>query len=144
MMKEAKALGTLTAGLLARKGEARPAMRPADEDQLGWNDMGVASRPRIAFGAGVAGEPPAVVRQQLELGERFATAGAAVRPRKVRSRAKGLDDGRKAAFTLRLDADRHHKLRLACALSGRSAQTIVADALDAFLGDLPASSDNQD
>jgi hypothetical protein len=44
---------------------------------------------------------------------------------------------RKAAFTLRLDAQRHLKLRLACAITGRSAQQIVTKALDDFLNDLP-------
>jgi hypothetical protein len=43
----------------------------------------------------------------------------------------------KAAFTLRLDADRHLKLRLACAVSHRSAQQLVTEALDVFLGSLP-------
>ena len=39
----------------------------------------------------------------------------------------------KAAFTLRLDAKRHLKLRLACAVNGRSAQQLVTDALDHLL-----------
>ncbi len=43
----------------------------------------------------------------------------------------------KAAFTLRLDADRHLKLRLACAVNNRSAQMLVTDALDAFLDAMP-------
>jgi hypothetical protein len=43
----------------------------------------------------------------------------------------------KAAFTLRLDPDRHLKLRLACALSRRSAQQLVTEALDDFLDSLP-------
>jgi hypothetical protein len=43
----------------------------------------------------------------------------------------------KAAFTLRLDPERHLKLRLACALNGRSAQLLVTDALDLFLGGMP-------
>jgi hypothetical protein len=43
----------------------------------------------------------------------------------------------KAAFTLRLDNDRHLKLRLACAVSNRSAQMIVTEALDAFLDSIP-------
>jgi hypothetical protein len=43
----------------------------------------------------------------------------------------------KAAFTLRLDPDRHLKLRLACALSRRSAQLLVTEALDNFLDSLP-------
>jgi hypothetical protein len=43
----------------------------------------------------------------------------------------------KAAFTLRLDPDRHLKLRLACAVGGRSAQQLVTDALDRLLGQMP-------
>ncbi len=43
----------------------------------------------------------------------------------------------KAAFTLRLDNDRHLKLRLACAVSNRSAQMLVTEALDALLDSMP-------
>lgn len=43
----------------------------------------------------------------------------------------------KAAFTLRVDPERHLKLRLACAISNRSAQQIVTEALDNFLNQLP-------
>jgi hypothetical protein len=43
----------------------------------------------------------------------------------------------KAAFTLRLDPSRHLKLRLACAVNGRSAQQIVTDALDGLLSNMP-------
>jgi len=43
----------------------------------------------------------------------------------------------KAAFTLRLDPDRHLKLRLACAVDGRSAQQLVTDALDQLLERMP-------
>ena len=43
----------------------------------------------------------------------------------------------KAAFTLRLDPSRHLKLRLACAVNGRSAQQLVTDALDQLLQDMP-------
>jgi len=43
----------------------------------------------------------------------------------------------KAAFTLRLDPERHLKLRLACAMGGRSAQQVVTDALDRFLEAMP-------
>ena len=39
----------------------------------------------------------------------------------------------KAAFTLRLDAERHLKLRLAAALERASAQSLVTRALDQFL-----------
>jgi hypothetical protein len=43
----------------------------------------------------------------------------------------------KAAFTLRLDAERHLRLRLACAVTHRSAQQLVTEALDTFLATLP-------
>ena len=55
-----------------------------------------------------------------------------------RSRARskpGLKE--KAAFTLRLDGERHLKLRLACAVRHQSAQNLVTDALDAFLESMP-------
>jgi predicted HicB family RNase H-like nuclease len=42
-----------------------------------------------------------------------------------------------AAFTLRLDPQRHLKLRLACAVDGRSAQQLVTDALDQLLERMP-------
>jgi hypothetical protein len=43
----------------------------------------------------------------------------------------------KVAFTLRLDGDRHLRLRLATAVTNRSAQKIVTDALDAYLAAHP-------
>jgi hypothetical protein len=70
------------------------------------------------------------------------TAPTAVTPpavaavEQVRKRAAPGSKG-KAAFTLRLDTDRHLKLRLACAVGNRSAQMIVTDALDAFLDNMP-------
>ena len=59
-----------------------------------------------------------------------------------RSRARskpGLKE--KAAFTLRLDSERHLKLRLACAVRHQSAQQLVTDALDALLGSMPEIDD---
>lgn len=52
-------------------------------------------------------------------------------------RVAAIDQGKRAAFTLRLDAERHLQLRLASTISGRSAQQIVTDALDAFLAEMP-------
>ena len=43
----------------------------------------------------------------------------------------------KAAFTLRLDPDRHLKLRLACAVGAKSAQQLVTQALDKLLASIP-------
>lgn len=55
-----------------------------------------------------------------------------------RSRARAVPGQKgKAAFTLRLDQQRHLKLRLACAVRNKSAQMLVTDALDAFLESMP-------
>lgn len=43
----------------------------------------------------------------------------------------------KAAFTLRLDADRHLKLRLATAVKNVSAQQLVTKAVDEYLKNIP-------
>lgn len=43
----------------------------------------------------------------------------------------------KVAFTLRLDKDRHLKLRLASAVTNQSAQRLVTEALDRFLEEHP-------
>jgi hypothetical protein len=59
---------------------------------------------------------------------------APARPRRPRA-APGSKG--KSAFTLRLDPSRHLKLRLACAVDGRSAQQLVTDALDQLLQSMP-------
>jgi hypothetical protein len=46
-------------------------------------------------------------------------------------------DSRRAAFTLRLDAKRHLKLRLASTVKNRSAQQLVTAALDKYLAEIP-------
>lgn len=45
--------------------------------------------------------------------------------------------GSKAAFTLRIDPERHLRLRLASAVTRRSAQVILIEALDTYLKSLP-------
>ncbi len=44
---------------------------------------------------------------------------------------------RRAAFTLRLDQQRHLMLKLACTVRGCSAQQLVSDALDEVLAEMP-------
>jgi hypothetical protein len=58
-------------------------------------------------------------------------------PRRAPRPRSTLGGKAKAAFTLRLDPERHFKLRLACAVNARSAQQLVTDALDHLLGDMP-------
>lgn len=65
------------------------------------------------------------------------TATKTPRPAARAHRVPATEQGKRAAFTLRLDPERHLKLRLASTIHGRSAQQIVTDALDAFLGDMP-------
>jgi hypothetical protein len=74
-------------------------------------------------------EPPAAKPQPI------AEAGPAVRRQPKPRSAPGSKA--KAAFTLRLDSDRHLKLRLACAVNSRSAQLLVTEALDALLDSMP-------
>lgn len=227
MKSEPKPFASLSSGLLARKGAARPAMRPqgfgghagANLEDLGWDDMGFeppkpadAARDgeHDAFGQELAPHPlrnplaaltpvgSPVHEQQAEITDRLndcnddepvdedydetaelvdgeelpesvlapvpeagleaepepepltetepepvvqalvaPTPVTAVRPRRqTKARAAPGSKG-KAAFTLRLDPERHLKLRLACAVSGRSAQMIVIDAVDRLLADMP-------
>ena len=240
-MSEHKAFASLSSGLLARKGAARPAMRPqgfgqagAGLEDLGWNDMGDAAheQPELVDEqfepatvqqirtplAGLSPVPSPVHNQQASIEDRYSfgeeegedddgdyvdetaepfdpeseeegnvTAGlspvakrqpiisrtaedddealelnqqaylpsepafeapppvvqvratpvvAIVPKRAPRTRAAPGSKG-KAAFTLRLDGDRHLKLRLACAVDGRSAQQLVTEALDRLLAGMP-------
>ncbi len=134
-MTDSKTFASLSPTLLARKGGARPAMRPQVaplahdtaqlSDDLGWNDMG--------DDAGAAGGETAEVYSIAPRGSLRQLAAA----RRIAARRPALADGRRAAFTLRVDAERHLKLRLACTVKGRSAQQLVTDAIDRLLDDLP-------
>jgi len=151
-MADPKPFASLSPSLLARKGAARPAMRPQGfinfnsatgptADDLGWNDMGhdaptdVVALPGHEVPAAETVTPPPVVTQQHRLAEQL-TPVAADAPLAAgeppRPRAAPGSHG-KAAFTLRLDPDRHLKLRLLAALTHKSAQNIVTAALDAAL-----------
>ena len=55
--------------------------------------------------------------------------------------ATAVASGRRAAFTLRLDSERHLKLRLASAVTGQSAQALVTAALDELLTKIPEIED---
>ena len=202
MATEAKPFASLSSGLLARKGAARPAMRPQGFGQvgngledLGWNDMGFEPPKPVeverdvdhdAFGEDVVEHPRAhptgltpvhspVHDQQAEIVDRLngsddvdevdeqeidetveifeaeepvarlviAAPVAAPEPAPTRAPRRAplpqvaLGGKGKAAFTLRLDRDRHLKLRLACAVDGRSAQQLVTEALDQLLERMP-------
>ncbi|MFM5932141.1 MAG: hypothetical protein ACKOPQ_14650 [Novosphingobium sp.] len=141
-MDSAKPLASLSPTLLARKGGAKPAMRPHTmampapsecvvddiEHELGWNDMGheYGSDSQVVS---ISREADAR-RQQERLAREFS-------PRAGGERQPAFAKGRKAAFTLRLDEDRHLRLRLACTAQNLSAQVVVTQALDAFLAANP-------
>ena len=154
MFGQAKPLASLSGGLLARKGAARPAMRPQGYaslapasqqlEDLGWDDMG--SETPAPEAAPVEKPPVLVVREALTLAVAAVdlptpeAPPAVVHPVSVatatRLSRETAHKGR-AAFTLRLDAERHLKLRLASALAHQSAQALVARALDQFLDTIP-------
>jgi len=146
-MAEPKPFASLSSGLLARKGGAKPAMRPqayhfADPvEDLGWNDMGHANAHAHAVLVPAVEAVPApspVALQHEEIVESFShpeRAAIVAAPQASVRAAPGSKQ--KAAFTLRLDKERHLQLRLACALQHRSAQQVVSDALDSFLATMP-------
>ena len=162
-MMEARPYASLSSGLLARKGAAKPAMRPqgySGFDDLGWNDMGAtpehsgppAAAEHVPSSISALtplpkGEDNTVAAQQRAIAETFVDVAEEPAPAAAPERApaevvkmpkrQALPAGKKAAFTLRLDGDRHLKLRLACAVTGRSAQQLVAGALDDFLATVP-------
>lgn len=85
---------------------------------------------------------PQVVRQREEIAAKLKQPEPVLSPaapKKKPSVARNTepDDARRAAFTLRLDGDRHLKLRLACTIRNRSAQQVVTEALDRLLGNMP-------
>lgn len=182
-MTEARPFASLSPSLLARKGAARPAMRPQllplsaddqrrmgfgsallapeplemaafDADDLGWNDLGedapvaevvpaeLVTGEVVAIAADPLPEPaqPEVLRRIESLADVLKTPAAAAAANR-RERGTALKEGRKAAFTLRLDASRHLRLRLACTIDNRSAQQIVVEALDRFLEAKPGLDD---
>lgn len=140
-MSDPKPLASLGPQLLARKGGARPAMRPAlgalavqafdlDQDDLGWNDMGEPAPSGEVLTMPKVSAVPRVVEQQHEL------------ERKIKvERRPAAASGRRAAFTLRIDPGRHLRLKLACAIKGRSAQSLLTEALDRLLSEIPDAAD---
>lgn len=154
-MNEPKPFASLTPTLLARKGGAKPAMRPQlaplpqfheatarqFDDDLGWNDMGEdatagnTAPPQGADIVPIGSAAPAEAKKPEVLRQRETAAKSIARGEKQRRSA--LADGRRAAFTLRMDSDRHLQLRLACTVTNRSAQQIVTEALDRLLSEMP-------
>lgn len=103
-----------------------------DEPQVGFDNFAEEPEP-------LADAPTFVTVTPEPVTPLIARRGSTDAPRS-RARSKpGLKE--KAAFTLRLDSDRHLKLRLACAVRHQSAQQLVTDALDALLESMPEIGD---
>lgn len=64
------------------------------------------------------------------------TNSAKAESKKPSTQTHTKKQGKRAAFTLRLDAERHLKLRLAATLQGVSAQALVTEALDGMLNEI--------
>lgn len=132
---------SLTSSLLARRGSARPAMRrqplgtlhaplPINDD-LGWNDLGEDQYIEPAPVTPDAVAPVSPVNEQLQqLAERI---NAKPKSRREKGKILALPAGRKAAFTLRIDAERHLRLRLLSAVANRSSQQLLIEALDELI-----------
>jgi len=90
-----------------------------------------AARAEMAANAG----EPAVLRQRR--GVVTSIGGNARETQNRQSGRRQPVDVRRAAFTLRLDAKRHLKLRLASTVKNRSAQQLVTAALDKYLAEIP-------
>jgi hypothetical protein len=135
------------------------------QDDLGWNDMGYDVDPdpttpmdyehdtgNNPLAAAVPDVKPEVKVQQDRIAEQLhvqAEKVTALHPQaapapvvpinaaKAKTPRAAPGSKEKSAFTLRLDGERHLRLRLACAVGNKSAQQLVTAALDAFIDSMP-------
>ena len=126
-------LASLSAGMLARKGD-----KPLNRIPVALPPLHALPAALLATLKDEAPQVATVEAVPVSLDEAAAATGALPLYRPLPPSCGGrqrrdLKSGAKAAFTLRLDATRHFKLRLACALASRSAQGVVVDALDRLL-----------
>jgi len=107
----------------------------SDDEDFEATNFAETEQQEEAFGAFAAEEELAVEKTVVAAPVAVRAVTATKPPRA--HRVSAAEQGKRAAFTLRLDPERHLKLRLASTIRGRSAQQIVTDALDALLGDMP-------
>jgi len=154
-MSEAS-FASLNPAILARKGGAKPAMRPqlgpipdaagaANLEDLGWNDMGDnasgdaavdVAEPATQQSADIVQLAPMIASEAKPIQQDNEPLIISHATKTKTTRRSALGRGKRAAFTLRLDADRHLKLRLASTMKGESAQQLVTQALDTLLGQI--------
>ena len=141
-MSELKPMASLSASLLARKGEARPAIRRAYVPLTAVSPLSaVPEQGNVDNAPGRHDVNSDAHRSASPKGQQHRIAEAFAPSPRQKPELFPKSHKAKAAFTLRLDSDRHLRLRLASAVEGRSAQQIVTEALDAFLDSRPGLDD---
>lgn len=108
----------LTGALLANKGAAAP------------------SNTVSAFLEELPPPDRTPLRPTLATGETRESAQHDAMPRGADDGLRSGGQGKRAKLSVRLDPDRHLRLKLAAAHLRRSSQTIMIEALDAFLADM--------
>lgn len=150
-MTEPKAFASLGPMLLARKGTAKPAMRAQlgtdDRTDILGDELAELAASQAALGWDDRGEDDNVtpIARAKPRPSRAASRFDKITRKSVKDFKSAIplrkdaaaNSERRAAFTLRLDAERHLKLRLASAITADSAQALVTEALDRFLDDMP-------
>ena len=138
-------LATLHAGLIARKGEARPAMahaafsyvdgpRPAPQP-LRHDGEGIERHSLVPAAALPPADAPAAPQPEPVRPPRPARTPARAAPPQ-----KSEDDDHSKPFrlTFRMSADQRRRLRIAAAKEEKSLQELLSDALDGHLDTLCA------
>jgi hypothetical protein len=111
------------------KGSPKPKVRSMHEELAA----------RLAESGQDSENVPAIPLRKREMLDQDVAKPAPKAAAEPRDRAPRASEAlsRRAAFTLRLDARRHLKLRLASTVRNRSAQQLVTEALDRFLDTIP-------
>ena len=124
--------------------EALPAVKQQQEEiaeKLGTKPEAVLTTKPVRETEATPPAPLSISREVAPLAEHSAVVKAAQdyqrRPKRVRPATKSRTSKAKTAFTLRLDPERHLKLRLATAVKNVSAQQLVTKAVDEYLKTIP-------
>jgi len=137
---------TIHGGLLARKGEAAPAIRHA-QVQMSYSDRPVTA-PAASTAPPVPGPPPAMPASPASRTEAVANAKPTLPTPPSCGMRPGVPAGTVAAggrekpggrASLRLTARQKRMVLIATAVLGRSQQRLLSDALDGYLNQLGAS-----
>ncbi|WP_067737073.1 hypothetical protein [Novosphingobium naphthalenivorans] len=113
-----------------RQHESAPAPAPVSAPELVSAPVQEVAPQEAAPAQSLPGsEMPEVLRQIEQIAWRINQSFPPPQPT--------APEGRRAAFTLRLDAERHFRLKMAGVVLNRSAQILVTEALDKYLSEIP-------